>query len=150
MSVTITVVRAAERAEQVVETATTGLDLFGEDRTIVAMHVNGETRDLSAELADGDVVEPVAMASDEGLSILRHSAAHVAAQAVQNLHPDAKLGIGPPIVDGFYYDFQIDPLTPEDLKAVEKQMQRIIKERQRFVRRVVTEQEAMAKEAAEP
>ena len=150
MSVTITVVRAAERAEQVVETATTGLDLFGEDRTIVAMHVNGETRDLSAELADGDVVEPVAMASDEGLSILRHSAAHVAAQAVQNLHPDAKLGIGPPIVDGFYYDFQIDPLTPEDLKAVEKQMQRIIKERQRFVRRVVTEQEAMAEEAAEP
>ncbi|GAA1395906.1 threonine--tRNA ligase [Luteococcus peritonei] len=150
MSLTITVVRADERAEQVVEETTTGLDLFGEDRSVVAMHINGETRDLQAELHDGDVVEPVAMASDEGLSILRHSAAHVAAQAVQNLFTEAKLGIGPPITDGFYYDFQTEPLTPEDLKAVEKQMQRIIKERQRFVRRVVTEQEALAEEATEP
>ncbi|MEL4359386.1 MULTISPECIES: threonine--tRNA ligase [unclassified Luteococcus] len=150
VSVTITIERAGERAEQVIETTTTGLDLFGQDRSIVAMHVNGETRDLAAELTDGDVVEPVEMTSDEGLSIVRHSAAHVAAQAVQNLFVDAKLAIGPPITDGFYYDFQCDPLTPEDLKAIEKQMQRIVKERQRFVRRVVTEEEAVEAEKNEP
>ncbi|HMQ66169.1 MAG TPA: threonine--tRNA ligase, partial [Arachnia sp.] len=112
MSGVITV-RRTDNAEQVeLTTTTTGLDLFGDDRTVVAMRVNGETRDLQRELADGDEVSPVLIGEPEGLSILRHSAGHVTAQALQNLFAEAKLGIGPPIVDGFYYDFQTAPLTP--------------------------------------
>jgi threonyl-tRNA synthetase len=130
--------------------AATGLELFGQDRQVVAMKVDGETRDLAAEIPDGATAEPVLATSDEGLAIIRHSAAHVTAQALQNLFPEAKLGIGPPITDGFYYDFKTDPLTPEDLAAIEQQMQKIIKERQRFVRRVATEEEARAQEANEP
>ncbi|HPZ50852.1 MAG TPA: threonine--tRNA ligase, partial [Propionibacteriaceae bacterium] len=84
---------------------TTGLELFGDDQSVVAMKVNGATLDLARQVADGDTVEPVVMTSDEGLAIIRHSCAHVAAQAVQSLRADAKLGIGPPITDGFYYDF---------------------------------------------
>ena len=130
---------------------TTGLDLFGGDQGVVAMRVNGTTLDLHRELTAGDTVEAVLMTSDEGLSIVRHSCAHDAAQAVQSLRADAKLGIGPPIVDGFYYDFDVaDPFTPDDLKALEKSMQRIVKERQRFVRRVVTDDEARAELAEEP
>jgi molybdopterin converting factor small subunit len=85
-----------------------GSDGFGlfTDKTIVALRVNGELRDLAHKLADGDEVEGVAISSPDGLNILRHSAAHVLAQAVQNINPEAKLGIGPPITDGFYYDFQ--------------------------------------------
>ena len=124
------------REEREIDETTTGLDLFGDDRTIVAMRVNGETRDLHRPVEAGSEVVPVSIESDEGLAILRHSAAHVAAQAVQNLHADAKLGIGPPITDGFYYDFDVaEPFTPQDLSAIEKQMQRIVKERQRFRRR---------------
>ncbi|MDR1808749.1 MAG: threonine--tRNA ligase [Propionibacteriaceae bacterium] len=133
------------------EAGRTGLDLFGADQSIVAMKVNGVTRDLAWALADGDAVEPVLNTSPEGLAIIRHSAAHVSAQAVQLLRADAKLGIGPPITDGFYYDFDVaEPFTPEDLKALEKHMQRIVKERQRFVRRVVTDDAARAELAAEP
>ncbi|MDR0417776.1 MAG: threonine--tRNA ligase, partial [Propionibacteriaceae bacterium] len=131
--------------------AETGLDRFGADQAVVAMTVNGVTRDLAAPLAAGDVVEPVTAASDTGLAILRHSAAHVAAQAVQLLRPDAKLGIGPPIQDGFYYDFDVaEPFTPEDLKALERSMRQIVKERQRFVRRAVTDEQARAELADEP
>jgi threonyl-tRNA synthetase len=114
------------------------------------MRVNGVTVDLATTFSPGDNVEKVVATSDEGLSIIRHSAAHVTAQALQHLHPEAKLGIGPPITDGFYYDFRVDPLTPDDLKAIEKQMVSIIKERQRFVRRVVSEEEALKEEAGEP
>jgi threonyl-tRNA synthetase len=136
---------------RVVDVTTTGLDLFGEDRTVVAVRVDGETRDLHREIPAGATVEPVLIGSDEGLAILRHSAAHVAAQAVQALRADAKLGIGPPITDGFYYDFDIaDPFTPEDLKAIDKQMVKIIKERQRFRRRPVSDDEARAELADEP
>ena len=150
MSGVITVHRD-DQAEQVeLTTTTTGLDLFGEDRTIVAMRVGGEALDLSRELSDGDEVEPITIDSPEGLSILRHSCGHVTAQALQELHADAKLGIGPPIVDGFYYDFQVDPLTPEDLKAIEKKMGQIVKARQRFARRVVTDDEAREELANEP
>ncbi len=150
MSGVITI-RRADLAEQVeVTTPTTGLDLFGTDRTIVAIRVDGETVDLQRQLIDGDVVEPVTIDSPEGLSILRHSAAHVTAQALQHLFAEAKLGIGPPITDGFYYDFDTVPLTPEDLAAIEKQMGQIIRERQRFVRRVVTDDEARAELAGEP
>ena len=150
MSINVSVVRAGSVEQRSVETTTTGLDLFGEDRAIVAMRVNGTARDLSAELAEGDSVEPIEIGSDAGLSILRHSAGHVTAQALQQLFPDAKLGIGPPITDGFYYDFQVDPLTPEDLKAIEKQMGRIIKEKQRFVRRPIADDQAREELASEP
>jgi len=150
VSVSLTVVRSESREPRVVETGTTGLDLFGSDRSVVAARVNGAVVDLAAELHDGDEVEPVAATSDEGLAILRHSCAHVAAQAMQRLHADAKLGIGPPITDGFYYDFDVaHPLTPEDLKAVEKEMVGIVKQRQRFVRRVVTDADAAAELASE-
>jgi threonyl-tRNA synthetase len=133
-----------------VETNTTGFELFT-DRSIVAVRVNGQLRDLAATVVAGELVEPVLISSPDGLNILRHSAAHVAAQALQSINPEAKLGIGPPITDGFYYDFDIvDPLTPEDLKAIDKAMERIIKQGQRFVRRVVTEDEARAELANEP
>ncbi|MGO3148159.1 MAG: threonine--tRNA ligase [Leucobacter sp.] len=127
-----------------------GFSLFT-DRSVVAMRVNGELRDLAHEVTETDQVEPVTVESEDGLSILRHSAAHVLAQAVQKINPDTKLGIGPPIADGFYYDF--DPaasFTPEDLKALEKEMQKIVKQGQRFARRVVTEDEARAELAGEP
>lgn len=127
-----------------------GFSLFT-DRSIVAMRVNGELRDLAAEVTETDTVEPVPIDSPDGLGILRHSAAHVLAQAVQRINPETKLGIGPPITDGFYYDFDpAEPFTPEDLKAIGAEMQRIVKQGQRFVRRVVTEDEARAELAAEP
>ncbi|UOQ58871.1 threonine--tRNA ligase [Leucobacter allii] len=115
------------------------------------MRVGGELRDLATEVTETDAVEPVTIDSEDGLAILRHSAAHVLAQAVQRINPETTLGIGPPIVDGFYYDFDPETaFTPEDLKAVEKEMQRIVKQGQRFVRRVVTEEEARAELAHEP
>ncbi|AQP46038.1 threonine--tRNA ligase [Tessaracoccus flavus] len=129
---------------------TTGLDLFGQDRSVVAMRLGNEVVDLQRELSPGDEVEPVLIDSPEGLSILRHSAGHVTAQALQSLHVDAKLGIGPPITDGFYYDFQTSPLTPEDLKAIEKKMGEIVKARQRFVRRAVSDDEARQELSNEP
>ncbi len=127
-----------------------GFALFT-DRSVVAMCVNGELKDLAATVADDDVVEPVTIDSPDGLAILRHSTAHVLAQAVQRIRPQSNLGIGPPITDGFYYDFGVDePFTPEDLKAISKEMQRIIREGQRFTRRVVSEDEARAEMAGEP
>jgi len=130
--------------------APTGFDLFS-DRSIVAMRVDGVLTDLAATVTGTETIEPITIDSEDGLAILRHSAAHVAAQAVQSINPEAKLGIGPPIQDGFYYDFKLDtPLSTEDLKAIEKVMGRIIKDGQRFVRRVVTEDEARAELADEP
>jgi len=130
--------------------APTGFDLFS-DRSVVAMRVDGVLKDLAATVQGTETIEPVEIDSPDGLAILRHSAAHVAAQAVQRLNPEAKLGIGPPIENGFYYDFQIaEPLTPEDLKAISKEMDRIQRAGQRFVRRVVTEEEARAELAHEP
>ena len=127
-----------------------GFALFS-DRSIVAMRVNGELRDLAARVAVGDTVEPVTIDSPDGLSILRHSAAHVLAQAVQGINPEAKLGIGPPITDGFYYDFDVaEPFDPDQLKQLEKAMERIVRSGQRFMRRVVTEDEARAELASEP
>ncbi|WP_219721961.1 threonine--tRNA ligase [Microbacterium aurantiacum] len=115
------------------------------------MRVNGDLKDLATTVTDTDEVEPVTIDSPDGLNILRHSAAHVLAQAVQRIHPQANLGIGPPITDGFYYDFGVEqPFTPEDLKAITKEMQRIVREGQRFVRRVVTDDEARAELADEP
>ncbi|CAG7622256.1 Threonine--tRNA ligase [Leucobacter soli] len=127
-----------------------GFSLFS-DRSVVAIRVNGELKDLAAEVTETDAVEPITIDSTDGLNILRHSAAHVLAQAVQRINPEARLGIGPPITDGFYYDFDpAQPFTPEDLKAISSEMQRIVKQGQRFVRRVVTDDEARAELAAEP
>ncbi|HWS52248.1 MAG TPA: threonine--tRNA ligase [Microbacterium sp.] len=115
------------------------------------MRVNGTLKDLATTVTDADEVEPVTIDSPDGLSILRHSTAHVLAQAVQRINPQANLGIGPPITDGFYYDFGVDePFTPDDLKAITKEMQRIVREGQRFVRRVVSDDEARAELAGEP
>ncbi len=127
-----------------------GFALFP-DRSVVAMRVNGELRDLAATVTETDVVEAVTVDSPEGLAILRHSTAHVLAQAVQRIRPQANLGIGPPIADGFYYDFGVaEPFTPEDLKAIKKEMERIVRDNQRFVRRVVSDAEARAELADEP
>lgn len=127
-----------------------GFALFS-DRSVVAMRVGGVLKDLAATVTDADEVEPVTIDSPEGLDILRHSTAHVLAQAVQRINPQANLGIGPPVTDGFYYDFGVDePFTPDDLKAITKEMQRIVREGQRFVRRVVTDEEAHAELADEP
>jgi threonyl-tRNA synthetase len=127
-----------------------GFGLFA-DKTIVAMRVNGELKDLAHKAQPGDVVEGVAISSPDGLDILRHSTAHVLAQAVQRVNPEAKLGIGPPVTDGFYYDFDVaNPFTPEDLVALEKEMNRIVQAGQRFMRRVVTDDEARAELAHEP
>jgi threonyl-tRNA synthetase len=147
----ITIASDDTREQRVTDTTTTGLDLFGNDRSIVAVRVNGELRDLHLPLSADDVVEPVKIDSRDGLNILRHSTAHVAAQAVQSRHPDAKLGIGPPITDGFYYDFDIaHPFTPEDLRELERLMTKIIKERQRFRRRPVSDEQARDELASEP
>ncbi|MFV0319853.1 MAG: threonine--tRNA ligase [Microbacterium sp.] len=127
-----------------------GFALFP-DRSVIALRVNGELKDLATTVTQTDAVEPVTVDSPDGLSILRHSTAHVLAQAVQRIRPQANLGIGPPIENGFYYDFGVDdPFTPEDLKAIKKEMERIVRENQRFVRRVVTEDEARAELADEP
>ncbi|MDR6691903.1 threonyl-tRNA synthetase [Microbacterium sp. 1154] len=127
-----------------------GFALFP-DRSVVALRVNGELKDLATTVTADDQVEPVTIDSAEGLSILRHSTAHVLAQAVQRVKPQANLGIGPPVTDGFYYDFQVDePFTPDDLKVIKKEMERIVRENQRFVRRVVTDDEARAELADEP
>ncbi|HEY5833626.1 threonine--tRNA ligase [Streptomyces sp.] len=142
---------SAEREERVVTTGTTAAELFEGERSVVAARVGGELKDLAYEIADGDQVEPVDITSQDGLNILRHSTAHVMAQAVQELFPEAKLGIGPPVKDGFYYDFDVDkPFQPDDLKAIEKRMQEIQKRGQRFSRRVVTDEAAREELAAEP
>jgi len=127
-----------------------GFALFP-DRSVVALRVNGELKDLATTVTADDRVEPVTVDSADGLSILRHSTAHVLAQAVQRVKPQANLGIGPPVTDGFYYDFQVDePFTPEDLKVIKKEMERIVRENQRFVRRVVSDDEARAELSDEP
>ncbi len=128
----------------------TGFELFSE-KSIVAMRVNGELRDLAHQAQPGDVVEGVDISSPDGLNVLRHSTAHVLAQAVQRINPEAQLGIGPPVTDGFYYDVKVEnPFTPDDLVAVEKEMNRIVQEGQRFMRRPVSEDEARAELASEP
>ena len=130
------------------DAGTTGADVYAD---VVVMRVAGELRDLARPLADGDVVEAVTIGSPEGLAVLRHSCAHVLAQAVQQVYPAARLGIGPPIENGFFYDFDVaEPFTPESLKELEKVMQRIVNETQSFRRRVVTDAEALAELAHEP
>ncbi len=149
MSAQITVHVAGN--ERSVTEGTTAGELFDGDRAVLVARVGGELRDLAHVLTDGDVVEPVTAGEQDGLDVLRHSAAHVLAQSVQELHPSAKLGIGPPIRDGFYYDFDVEtPFTPEDLKALEKIMQRIVNEGQTFERRDISDDDALVELAGEP
>lgn len=145
----ISIIVKGERKE--VAADQTGVQLFADDKDIIAVNLNGQPRDLYTPLHEGDKVEPITLESDQGLAIMRHSATHVMAQAVQEIRPDAKLGIGPVIKDGFYYDFDVDkPFTPDDLKQIEQRMKRIIKSSQSFRRRVVTEEEARKEEADQP
>ncbi len=151
----VTIADGQSRDERTVTVGTTLADLFAGDRTVVAARLadGAGTRlvDLDVLAKAGDVVEPVAADSEDGRAIIRHSTAHVLAQAVQQAFPEAKLGIGPPIRNGFYYDFDVDrPFTPEDLKALESRMQAIIKQGQRFSRRPVTDEAAREELAAEP
>ena len=125
--------------------------IFAENKEIVVCKVNGVLKDLWTDLVDGDVVEGILISSPTGLEVLRHSTAHVMAQAVQEVYANTRLGIGPPIKDGFYYDF--DPentFNPDDLTKIESAMRKIIKEGQRFKRRVTTEAEALKELAHEP
>ncbi len=144
------VVEAGTTAGQAIELAGDGL-AGAQAGEVIAARVNGVVRDLAHPLADGDEVAPVGISSPDGLAILRHSTAHVLAQAVQELHPEAKLGIGPPVENGFYYDFDVDePFSPDDLRAIEQKMRQIVKQGQRFSRRVVTDAQARDELAAEP
>ncbi|WP_435868700.1 threonine--tRNA ligase [Arthrobacter burdickii] len=137
--------------EKQATTGTTGTELFSERRDVVVMRVDGELRDLDQELPEGASVEGVTLEDPAGLEVLRHSAAHVMAQAVQQLRPGAKLGIGPYITDGFYFDFDVEePFTPDELKQLEKMMLKIVNTNQRFVRRVVSEDEAREAMKDEP
>src|SRR5699024_3417932 len=145
--ITITV---DDQTTQVAE-GTTGNDLFAEEKTTVVMKVDGVLQDLFRVIPAGATVERVDITDQEGLEVLRHSTAHVLAQAVQELHPEAKLGIGPFIEDGFYYDFDVDePFTPDDLKEIQKRMMRIVKAGQTFNRRAVDEAQAREELANEP
>ena len=147
----IAVVTAEVEESRSVPEGATAADVVGDGRRVVVARINGELRDLATILRDGDVVEAVGVDTPEGLAVLRHSTAHVLAQAVQDTFPEAKLGIGPPVKDGFYYDFSVEtPFTPEDLKVLEKRMQEIVKSGQRFSRRVVTDAEAKHELAGEP
>jgi threonyl-tRNA synthetase len=125
--------------------------LFAENKDVVVCRINGALKDLWTDLKDGDVIESVLISSPDGLFVLRHSTAHVMAQAVQEIYAETKLGIGPPIKDGFYYDFDPKvPFNPEDLIKIESTMRKIVKDGQRFRRRVVSETEALAELAHEP
>jgi threonyl-tRNA synthetase len=125
--------------------------IFADNKEIVVCKVNGVLKDLWTDLVEGDVVEGVSISSPEGLSVLRHSTAHVMAQAVQQVFAQTRLGIGPPITDGFYYDFDPqNPFNPDDLEKIESAMRKIVKEGQRFKRRVTTEADALKELAHEP
>src|SRR6476469_3670322 len=137
--------------ERSVAEGTTAADLFADDRGVVVARVGDQLVDLAHVLHDGDVVEAVTIDSPDGLDVLRHSTAHVLAQAVQQVNPKARFGIGPPIRDGFYYDFDVEiPFTPDDLKELERVMQRIINEGQAFSRRVTTDEDARHELQSEP
>ena len=147
----IVLAHADAREERTVTTGTKTWELFAEDPAVIAARVNGALKDLAHELGDGDEVEAVMIDSADGHDILRHSTAHVMAQAVQQLFPEARLGIGPPVENGFYYDFDVEtPFVPEDLEKIETAMRKIIKEGQRFSRRVTTDADAIHELQDEP
>ena len=147
----ISILRDDQREERTVDNGTKAWQLFADEPNVIAARIGGTLKDLATDLRDGDEVEPVAIDSPDGRDILRHSTAHVMAQAVQQLFPEAKLGIGPPITDGFYYDFDVpEPFRPEDLDAIETRMRKIVKEGQRFSRREVADDDARSELVDEP
>ena len=149
--INVVLVHADERQDQAVTTGTKAWELFRDDPDVIAARVGGMLRDLAHELADGDEVKGVRIDSPDGHDILRHSTAHVMAQAVQDLFPAARLGIGPPVENGFYYDFDVEtPFVPEDLERIETRMRKIIKDNQRFSRRPVSDDAAREELAEEP
>ena len=138
-------------SQELIDPETRPTHIFAPITDVVVCKVNGELRDLWTDLKDGDVIESILISSPEGLVVLRHSTAHVLAQAVQDVFPETKLGIGPPITDGFYYDFDPEkPFTPDDLEKLESSMRKIIKAGQRFRRRVTSEADALKELAHEP
>jgi threonyl-tRNA synthetase len=138
-------------AQRSVEADQKPTHLFAEQKEIVVCTVNGVLKDLWTDLSEGDVVQGVSISSPEGLAVLRHSTAHVMAQAVQQVFAQTRLGIGPPITDGFYYDFDPqNPFNPDDLEKIESAMRKIVKEGQRFKRRVTSESDALKELAHEP
>ena len=137
--------------EQSANDKTNAIDFYKDNKDVVAVKINGELKDSATAVKAGDEVVAVLANSEEGLSIIRHSTAHILAQAVQKINPQTKLGIGPPIKDGFYYDFQVqDNFTPEDLVKIESVMKDIIKSGQRFSRRVSDEKSLQKELAHEP
>ncbi len=149
--IAVTVFDADQRAERAVTEGTRVWELFADEPEVIAARVGGDLSDLSRELVDSDEVEGVRIGSEDGRAILRHSTAHVLAQAVQQLFPDARLGIGPPIENGFYYDFDVaQPFHPDDIEKIESRMRKIVKEGQRFSRREVSDEEARSELADEP
>jgi threonyl-tRNA synthetase len=148
------VVSGEQKLRDIDDTTTWGdvlVDFIPGLKGVAVARVDGELVDLDQPARAWATVEPVLVSDPDGLRVLRHSTAHVLAQAVQHVFPDAKLGIGPPIENGFYYEFDIaEPFTPEDLAAIEKRMVEILKKGQRFARRVVTEADALAELADEP
>ena len=138
-------------AAQKIEADQRPTHIFADNKEVVVCRVNGALKDLWTELAEGDVVESVLISSPDGLAVLRHSTAHVMAQAVQEVYANTRLGIGPPIKDGFYYDFDpVNTFNPDDFVKIESAMRKIVKEGQRFRRRVTTEAEALKELAHEP
>ncbi|MDH3958296.1 MAG: threonine--tRNA ligase [Actinomycetota bacterium] len=155
MSAQVTVVVAGESHVRAIDDTTTWADVLGEVvpgmRDVAVARVDGELVDLDQPARAFTLVEPVLITDPDGLRVLRHSCAHVMAQAVQDLFPEAKLGIGPPIDNGFYYEFDVpEPFDPEDLARIQKRMVEIVKKGQRFERRVVSEAEADVELAGEP
>lgn len=149
--INVVLIHAHEREDQTLSAGTKAWELFREQPDVIAARVGGTLRDLAHELADGDEVEPVAIDSRDGRDILRHSTAHVMAQAVQELFPQARLGIGPPVENGFYYDFDVEtPFVPEDLAKIETRMRKIVKDNQRFQRRAISDEDARVELAEEP
>ncbi len=149
--ITVTVIGSTAPVEHRVAAGTRVGELFASDDAVIAARVDGELRDLSHDLADGACADGVRIDSADGRAILRHSTAHVLAQAVQDLFPEAKLGIGPPVDNGFYYDFDVpEPFHPDDVERIEARMRKIVKENQRFRRREVSDDEARAELADEP
>jgi threonyl-tRNA synthetase len=151
----VSIVTASGTEERTVEAGTRAWQLFTDAPDVIAARVGQDgastLKDLAYELTEGDTVEGVEMASKDGRDILRHSTAHVLAQAVQDVFPDAKLGIGPPIENGFYYDFDVEiPFTPADLEKLETRMRKIVKENQKFSRRVTNDDDARVELADEP
>ncbi|MEI6109235.1 MAG: threonine--tRNA ligase [Actinomycetes bacterium] len=151
MTVSVVLV-GPNRESTTIEPGATAYDVVGDKgRQVVVARVNGEVVDLSHLLADGDQVEPILISDPEGLSVLRHSVAHIVAQATQAIFEDVKLGIGPPIKDGFFYDFGTDRnFTPEDLAAIEKKVVEIVNSGQKFARRITNREAARVELGHEP